>query len=250
MTGSGELVGKVALVTGGTSGIGLAAARSFLAAGATVYATGIDRIERARAALPGVTFVESDAGSVAAIAALAALIGDEQGNVDILMLNAGAVAHGDLSVLNEQQFDRVFAVNAKGILFAVQAFAPLMTQGGSIIVTTSTSGRTGMAAAHLYSASKAAAAALVRTLSSELAPRGIRVNAIAPGSIETGLGETGQVDPETRRRMIEATLARVPMGRRGQPGEIAGAAMFLASDASSYLTGQELVVDGGMLGQG
>jgi NAD(P)-dependent dehydrogenase (short-subunit alcohol dehydrogenase family) len=244
------LESKIALVTGGTSGIGLATARQFRDEGARVYATGIDRIERARDELDGIEIVSSDAGSPAAITALAERIRGECGRLDVLVLNAGYVSNGLLDSVTEDQFDRVFAVNVKGVLLGAQAFAPLMGSGSSIIVTTSTAGRMGMLRAHLYGASKAAAAALVRTLATELAAKGIRVNAIAPGSIETGLGEVTGIDPEVRRKLIENYLVRVPMARRGQPEEIAGVALFLASDAASYLTGQEIVVDGGMLGQG
>lgn len=243
------LSGKVALVTGATSGIGLATAQTFLEEGATLYATGADHVEEAAAKLKGATVLGSDAGSVAAIEELAARIASECGSLDVLMLNAGIVIRADLGAVTEQQFDQVFAVNVKGVLFGAARLAPLMRPGGSIIVTTSIAGHMGLAEGHLYGASKAAARGLVRSMAGELASRGIRVNAIAPGSIETG-GLNRDIDPEVRRKLIEAMLARVPLKRRGQPHEIASVALFLATDASSYLTGQEIIVDGGTMGLG
>src|SRR6516165_2412035 len=244
----GRLEGKTALVTGGTSGIGLATAKQFVKEGAYVFITGRRASELAAAVKEigtNVTGVQGDVSSLADLDRLFAQIKQEKEKLDILFANAGVAKFAPLGAITEGLYDSTFNINVKGVLFTVQMALPLMPDGASIILNASIVASKGLAANSVYSATKAAARSFARTWTTDLKGRRIRVNAISPGSIDTpGLSdllassETG----EQRRKMISAA---VPLGRFGTPEEIAKAVVFLASDDSSYVTGAELFVDGG-----
>ena len=240
-----RLKDKRALITGGTSGIGLATAKRFLAEGARVAVTGSNpaTLEAARAELGGeVKVIRADAGEVAAQRALAATIGEAFGALDILCVNAGFGDFRPLEQIDEAAFDRSIAVNLKGPLFLVQALLPIFANPASIVLTTSINNRIGMPNTILYAASKAGLASLVRTLSGELIGRGIRVNAISPGPTATPMhAKLGLVGAN-----LDALVGQIPAGRRGDPDEIAQAMVFLASDEAAFTVGSELVIDGGM----
>lgn len=244
----GRLEGKRAVITGGTTGIGLATAQLFLQEGARVAITGQnpDRLDEARRTLgPDVLVIKSDAGSISDTEAMVAEVGRAFGGIDVLFLNAGIAKFAPLAQVTEPFFDEHFDVNVKGVLFTVQKADPLLQPGASIVVTTSNSNRIGLANAVVYAATKAAARSMVRVLASELAPRRIRVNAVCPGPIETPIfGKLG-IPPEQLQAIAATMLTKIPLGRTGQPDEIARVALFLASDDSSFMTGAEIVADGG-----
>jgi len=244
-----RLEGKVAVVTGGNSGIGLATARRFAAEGAHVFITGRRQAEL-EAAVKQIgnqaTGVQGDVGSLRDLDSLYAEVKRRQGRIDILFANAGSAELASLGAITEEHFDRIFGVNVKGLLFTVQKALPLFRDGGSIILNASIVASKGMEAFSVYSATKAAVRSFARTWTVDLKGRGIRVNAISPGPIDTPgfntLGLSGEQIDEFKKNIV----ATVPMGRMGDPDEIAKAALFLASDDSSYVTGAELFVDGGM----
>ena len=244
-----RLEGKVAVVTGGNSGIGLATARRFAAEGAHVFITGRRQAELEAAVKQmgnQATGVQGDVANLKDLDSLYAEVRRRQGRIDILFANAGSAELGPLGAITEEHFDRIFGVNVKGLLFTVQKALPLFRDGGSIILNASIVASKGMEAFSVYSATKAAVRSFARTWTVDLKGRGIRVNAISPGPIDTpgfnGLGLTGEQIEEFKKSMI----ATVPMGRMGDPDEIAKAVLFLASDDSSYVTGAELFVDGGL----
>ena len=250
---SHRLAGKNALVTGGTTGIGFASAKRFLAEGARVAITGqnAERVGRACDLLgPEVLAMRSNAGNVAEIEPLARSIAKAFGRLDVLFLNAGISPYGGLAAATEAAFDEIFAINTKAVLFYAQHFAPLMNRGGSIIVTTSITNRIGMAQTHIYAASKAAAGSLVRTLASELAAQGLRVNALSPGPVVTEAGARTGLSAAELQAVKDSVTAKVPMHRFASADELAGAALFLASADSSFVTGQEIIVDGGWIAGG
>ena len=236
---------KNVVITGGSSGLGLAAAQYLVDNGARVLVTGRSRdtLEEAgrRLGSNGLT-VRSDASSLADIDALAGRVRDEFGTIDALVVNAGIGSFDPFEAVTEETFDEVFAINTKGPFFTVQKLAPLLTEGSGVVLTTSIANQTGWDALSVYSASKAALRSMARTLSKELLPRGIRVNAISPGSIDTGKLE--KEAPEKAARLKAEFAASSPMGRWGHPDEFAPAVAFLAFDAT-YVAGIELVVDGG-----
>ena len=240
--------GKVAVVTGGNSGIGLATARRFVAEGAHVFITGRRQAELDDAVArigANVTGVQGDVSNLADLDRLFATVKEHQGRIDVLFANAGVVSVAPLGSISEEHFDKVFNINVKGMLFTVQKALPLFTDGGSIILNGSISGSKGTEAFSVYSASKAAVRSFARCWTTDLKGRKIRVNVISPGPIETPIfHKTGR----TREQIDEfkaSQVAAVPMGRMGTPDEVAKAAVFLASDDSSYVTGIELFVDGG-----
>ncbi len=243
-----KLTGKRALITGGTTGIGLATARLFMAEGARVAITGQspERLDAARRELgPEVLAIRADAGRVADAAALVAEVGEAFGGLDVLFLNAGIAKFVSLADVTEAAFDEQFNVNVKGVLFTVQAAAPLLQHGASVIVTTSISNIMGLAGSSVYAASKAAARSMVRVLATELLPRGIRVNAISPGPIETPIMTKSGMPAEQVQGMMDMLVSKVPIDRIGHADEVARTALFLASDDSSFVVGAEIVVDGG-----
>lgn len=237
--------GKNVVITGGSSGLGLAAAQYLVDNGARVLVTGRnhDTLDIAANQLGGnAVTVESDTSSLAAIDSLASRIEAEFGTLDALILNAGIGSFDPFDVVTEQTFDEVFAINTKGPFFTLQRLAPLLTEGSGVVLTTSIANQTGWDALSVYSASKAALRSMARTLSRELLPRGIRVNAISPGSIDTG--KLDMEAPDKAARLKAEFTESSPMKRWGHPREFAPAVAFLAFDAT-YVAGIELVIDGG-----
>jgi NAD(P)-dependent dehydrogenase (short-subunit alcohol dehydrogenase family) len=245
----GKLQGKVALVTGGNSGIGLATAKLFVAEGAHVYVTGRGQ-EKLDAAVKeigaGATAVQGDVGKLDDLDRLFARIKSEQGKLDIVFANAGIAEYAPLGQIEEAHFDRIFSSNVKGLLFSVQKALPLMPDGAAIILNGSVVGSKGFGNNSVYAATKAAVRSFARTWTTDLKARKIRVNVVSPGPIDTfGMRElTGDSEAGRQRRASFSQL--VPLGRMGQPEEIAKAVLFLASDDSSFVAGVELFVDGGI----
>ncbi|HZV08249.1 MAG TPA: SDR family oxidoreductase [Novosphingobium sp.] len=240
--------GKTALITGGSSGIGLASARALRRAGALVAIMGRrrDALEAARAELGGdVLIVAGDVSHLADLHRMREAVGTAFGHLDILFANAGIAIGTPLETCDEATYSRIMDINVKGTFFTVQTALPLMREGGSIILNTSWLNQVGAPGRALLSASKAAVRSFVRTMSAELLPRRIRVNAISPGSIETPLHRQNGQSEEAFRAYTERVGAQVPMGRMGTADEIAAGVLFLASDASSYMLGAEIVMDGG-----
>jgi NAD(P)-dependent dehydrogenase (short-subunit alcohol dehydrogenase family) len=246
----GKLEGKIAVITGGSSGIGLAAARQFVAEGAYVFITGRRQSELDAAVAEigrNVTAVQGDVSNLADLDRLYETVRREKGRIDVLFANAGvSTPRAALGEIREQDFDRIFNINVKAVLFTVQKALPLFTSGGSILLNASVVASKGLPTTSVYSASKAAVRSFARTWTMDLKDRKIRVNAISPGPTDTPLLSPASQTEEQSRQRREGFAASVPMGRLGQAGEIAQAAVFLASDDSSFITGAELVVDGGL----
>ncbi|HBW41307.1 SDR family oxidoreductase [Leclercia adecarboxylata] len=242
------LAGKVALVTGGTSGIGLATAKELAAQGAKVYITGRRQAEldNAVASLGGqVTGIRADASRLEDLDTVYAQIAEQAGRLDVLYANAGGGDMLPLGAITEEHFDRIFATNVRGVLFTVQKALPLLVSGSSVILTGSTVSIKGTANFSVYSASKAAVRNFARSWALDLQGRGIRVNVVSPGPIKTpGLGEL--VPEDQRQGLFDALAATVPLGRIGEAEEVAKVVAFLASDAASFINAAELFVDGGM----
>ncbi|KVX47007.1 SDR family NAD(P)-dependent oxidoreductase [Burkholderia cepacia] len=247
-----KLDNKIALVTGATSGIGLATAQRFAAEGAHVYLTGRRQAEL-DAAVQGIreagskaTGVRSDSTRLDELDALYAQIKEEQGHLDVLFVNAGGGSMLPLGSITEAHYDDTFDRNVKGVLFTVQKALPLLAEGASVILTGSTAGSAGTAAFSVYSASKAAVRAFARSWILDLKERRVRVNTISPGATRTpGLLDLAGDDAAQRQGLADYLASLIPMGRLGEPEEIAGAALFLASDDASFVNGIELFVDGG-----
>jgi NAD(P)-dependent dehydrogenase (short-subunit alcohol dehydrogenase family) len=243
-----KLEGKIALITGGNSGIGLATAKRFVDEGAHVFITGRREPELAAAVKQigrNAIGIRGDVSNPDDLDLLYARIRREKGKLDILFANAGFAKYAPLGKITEELFDSIFDINVKGLLFTVQKALPLMPDGSSIILNASVVGSKGLASNSVYSATKAAVRSFARTWTTDLKERRIRVNAISPGSIDTpGLSEL-LASSETGQQRLRMLSAVVPMGRLGTPDEIAKAVVFLASDDSSFVTGTELFVDGG-----
>ncbi|HEX4600892.1 MAG TPA: glucose 1-dehydrogenase [Gemmatimonadales bacterium] len=253
-TTSRRLAGKIALITGGNSGIGLAAAEEFLRAGAQVVITGRDAatLQLAAAALGELAQSEDfialrgDVTSPQEVDHVISEVRERFGRLDVLFVNAGILHVASIADATEDDFDRVFDTNVKGAYFTIQKALPLLTRGASIILNGSINGHIGMPGTSLYAASKAAVRSLARTLSADLMERGIRVNVITPGPVSTAiLGRQG-LTPEALDALKANIRQQVPLKRFGDPREIALAAVFLASDESTFFVGAELVADGGL----
>jgi len=244
-----KLENKVAVITGGNSGIGLSTAKLFQAEGARVVITGRrqDVVDSAVKEIGGdsVGFT-SDASKLDDIVALYDNIKERFGKIDVLFLNAGIAKFGPFTSVDEATFDAMLNINLKGLFFNVQKALHLLNEGASVIFTTSIADQKGFPDTSVYSATKAAVRSLARTLSAELLDKKIRVNAIAPGPIDTPIFEKLGVPAEAVGEVKEGFASTVPMKRMGSPDEIARAALFLASDDSSFVLGVELVVDGGV----
>jgi len=243
-----KLEGKIALVTGGNSGIGLATAKRFVSEGAYVFVTGRRDTELAAAVKEighDVTGIRGDVSNIGDLDRLFEQIRREKGKLDIVFANAGIAKYAHLGEISEELYDSIFDINLKGLLFTVQKALPLMPDGATIILNASIVGSKGLPSNSVYSATKAAIRSFARTWTTDLKDRHIRVNAVSPGTIDTpGLSEllaSSQVG-EQRRKMISTSI---PLGRLGTSDEIAKAVVFLASDDSSYVSGVELFVDGG-----
>jgi NAD(P)-dependent dehydrogenase (short-subunit alcohol dehydrogenase family) len=247
---SRKLEGKIAVVTGGSTGIGLAVAQRFVAEGALVYITGrrqaqLDSAVQAIGA--GAVAVQVDSARLDQVQGLFDRIQADHGKLDILMANAGGGSMLPLGQITEAQFDDTFSRNVKGTLFTVQTALPLLGAGSSVILTGSTAGSGGTEAFSVYAASKAAVRSFARNWILDLKGRGIRINTLSPGPVETpGLVGLAGPDEASQQGLLDHFATQVPMGRVGHPDEIAKAAVFLASDDASFITGIELFVDGGM----
>jgi NAD(P)-dependent dehydrogenase (short-subunit alcohol dehydrogenase family) len=248
VTTMGRLQGKVAVITGANSGIGLATAKRFAAEGARVFMTG-RRLAELEAAVRevghGARGVQGDVSKVGDLNRLFEIVAQEAGTIDVLVANAGVGDSKPLPDVTEEHYHRTFDTNVKGTLFTVQKALPLLKEGASIILLGSTAGTTGLPSASTYAASKAAIRNFARSWSVELAPRRIRVSVLAPGATSTPGWHAIATSEEEHRAMQELVKATTPLGRLADPEETARAALFLASDDSSFVTGSELFVDGG-----
>ena len=243
-----KLEGKIALVTGGNSGIGLATAKQFVNEGAYVFITGRREPELAQAVKDigtNVSGVQGDVANLDDLDRLFAQIKQEKGKLDIVFANAGVAKYAPFGKITEELYDSIFDINVKGLLFTVQKALPLLPDRASIILNASIVASKGLSSNSVYSATKAAVRSFARTWTTDLKDRGIRVNAVSPGSIDTpGLSDL-LASSETGQQRLKMLASAVPLGRLGTPDEIAKAVVFLASDDSSYVTGTELFVDGG-----
>ena len=244
----GKLDGKIALVTGGNSGIGLATAKEFVKEDAYVFVTGRRGPELA-AAVDAIgenaTAVQSDMAKLADLDRLYGKIKQDKGRLDIVFANAGMAKYAALGDISEELYDAIFSINVKGVLFTVQKALPLLNDGASIILAGSTAASVGNEAFGVYGASKAAIRSFGRTWAKELRGRSIRVNTISPGTIDTPGIDGLAADQEKADELKAFLLSEIPLGRLGRPEDVAAAALFLASDQSTFITGIELFVDGG-----
>ncbi len=248
-TSSNKLDGKIALVTGGNSGMGLVTAQRFVAEGAHVFITGRRQKDLDAAAAQigrNVTAVQGDVANLADLDRLFATIKSEKGRLDVVFANAGIGEFVPLDQITEEHYDRIFDANVKGLLFTVQKALPLLAPGASIILNASVAGAKGIAAASVYSASKAAVRSFARAWTLDLKGRDVRVNVISPGPIQTPIMAKVTGSEESAKAMAEQMAQGVPLGRIGQSEEIASVALFLASSESSFVNGAEIFVDGGL----
>lgn len=244
-----SLEGKVAVITGGSSGIGLATAKIFQEAGAKVAVTGRTQKtldEAAKELGNGALVLRSDVSKLADLDRLYAAVTKHFGRIDVLFANAGIAKFAPATDTSEAIYDEIFDINVKGLFFSIQKAIPFLNDGASIILNSSVVGQSGIANATAYSASKAAVRSFARTLTTELAPRNIRVNVISPGPIATPIFDKLGLPKEAVEAFAANVLTQVPLKRFGKPEEIGQTALFFASNASSYITGVELNVDGGM----
>jgi len=244
------LSNKVAVVTGGSSGIGLATAQRFIADGAQIVITGRNQkaLDAAVAELGDrATGIRGDVANLEDLERLFAQVQEQFGRVDVLFANAGIAPFVPFEAVTEEHFDSLFNINVRGLFFTVQKALPLLSEGASVILNASVVAQSGLPNTSIYSATKAAVRSLGRTLAAELSPRGIRVNVVSPGLIETPLvGKLGLSQDEVDAFAAQI-VHRTPLGRPGKPEEIASTVAFLASDDASYFTGADLVADGGMI---
>lgn len=245
-----RLQGKRTLITGGTSGIGLETAKHFLEEGARVIVTGVnpDSIAKARAELGSeVLVLRADSASVTAQKELAQTIKDHYGQLDVAFLNAGISVWLPIEEWTEEMFDRSFDINVKGPYFLLQALLPALANPASVVLTTSVSAHVGADRSSVYAATKAALLTMSKTLSTELLQRGIRVNAISPGPVQTPLYDKLGIPEMYREQVNKDIAANIPLGRFGTADEVAKAVIYLASDESRWTVGSEIVVDGGVM---
>lgn len=245
----GKLEGKVALVTGGNSGIGLATAKRFQQEGARVVISGRSKKtlnEAVRTIGNGVLSIQADVANLADLDKLYKEVADNLGKIDVLFVNAGVAKFAPLAETSESTYDEQFDINIKGAYFTIQKAVPLLNDGASIILNTSVVDSKGNVGTSAYSATKAALRSLARTAAAELVGRGIRVNAVAPGPIVTPIFEKTGLPQEAVDQFAKEIVEKVPMKRFGQPEEVAAAVAFLASEDASYITGVEINVDGGV----
>lgn len=246
---SQKLSGKIALITGGTSGIGLATAKRFVAEGAHVFITGRRQAELDETVAligQGVTAVRGDVSSLESLDKLFEAIRQQSGRLDVLFANAGGGSLAPLGEITEEQFDKTFNTNVKGLLFTVQKALPLMPPGSSIVLNASTASVKGVPAFSVYSATKAAVRSFARSWTLDLRERRIRVNAVSPGVVPTPAYDRLGLTKDQVQSFVDVQLAGIPLGRVGTPDEIARVVVFLATDDSSFVNGIELFVDGGM----
>lgn len=245
-----RLAGKRTLITGGTSGIGLETAKQFLAEGARVIVTGVnpDSIIKAKATLGSdVLVLRADSRSIAAQQELAQAVQAHFGQLDVAFLNAGVAVWAPIEQWSEQAFEASFDINVKGPFFLMQSLLPVFSTPASVVLNTSVSAHVGAAQSSVYAATKAAFLSMTRTLSGELLGRGIRINAVSPGPVQTPLYDKLGIPDAYRAQLDQDIAASVPLGRFGMPEEIAKAVVYLASDESSWTVGSEIVVDGGRM---
>lgn len=246
----GKLSGKIALITGGNSGIGLATAKRFVAEGAFVYITGRRQAnldEAVKEIGSNVKAVQGDVSNLGDLDRLFEQIGREKGRLDVLFANAGAGDLAPLGSYTEEHFDKTFNANVKGLVFTVQKALPLLPEGAAVVLNASIVSCKGFPAMGVYNATKAAVRSFARTWTNELKDRRIRVNVVSPGPIDTPGITNIAGDPETEKQFKAQMIAGVPLGRMGTPDEIAKAVVFLSCDDSSFIAGVELFVDGGMI---
>ena len=244
-----RLEGKIAVITGGNSGIGLATAKRFVSHGAYVFITGRRQNELDTAISEigkNVMGIQGDVSNLADLDRLYNTVKDEKGHLDILFANAGIAQFAPLGEISEEHFDKIFGINVKGLLFTVQKALPIFQDGGSIILNASIGSSKGFEETSVYSATKAAVRSFARTWTADLKHRKIRVNAISPGPIDTPIFSNLLQNEEQSEQFKKNIMNTVPMGRMGSPDEIAKVVSFLASNDSSYITGIELFVDGGL----
>src|SRR5919106_1916744 len=244
-----RLAGKIALITGGNSGIGLATADAYVEAGATVIITGRDATTLGAAAArfgKAVLVRRADVSRLADIDALMSEVRERFGRLDVLFVNAGVAHFAPVDEATEAHFDHIFDINVRGAYFTVQKALPLLVPGASVILTGSIAGSIGRPNQSVYSASKAAIRSMARSLSADLVGRGIRVNVISPGPVATPIFDRAGLTSQESKALREQIQSNVPLGRFGEPREIADLAVFLASSESSFMVGAELVADGGL----
>ncbi len=244
-----NLEGKIAVITGGNSGIGLATAKRFVSEGAFVFISGRRQKELDLALSQigkNVIGIQGDVSNLADLDRLYNTVKDQKGHLDILFANAGIAQFAPLGEISEEHFDNIFRINVKGLLFTVQKALPLFQNGGSIILNASIGSSKGFEETSVYSATKAAVRSFARTWTGDLRHRKIRVNAISPGPIDTPIFSNVLQNEEQIDQFKKNIVNTVPMGRMGSPDEVAKVVSFLASDDSSYITGIELFVDGGL----
>ena len=244
-----KLEGKIAVITGGNSGIGLATAKRFVTEGAYVFITGRRQKQLDLAVSEigkNVIGIQSDVSNLADIDKIYNTVKDQKNHIDIIFANAGIAQFAPLEKISEEHFDKIFRINVKGLLFTVQKLLPIFQEGGSIILNASIGSSKGVEESSVYSATKAAVRSFARTWTVDLRHRKIRVNAISPGPIDTPIFSNLMQNEEQSEQFKKNIVNTVPMGRMGTPDEVAKVVSFLASDDSSYITGIELFVDGGL----